>query len=296
MQNDFEIITFHWLSPNIVRLSFQKMRPWDSYIKNLKLAFLQTISHLPHFHSKTMKSEKTGLALYSLSTLVANYELSPFSLLGTHHWSRNQHSTYQCNTFRAQFFLLKVFHFKKSGQNLLISVLQYFFCSLWFLLDSWPGLEFRSLSSWMLTWKSSRQSIYTAPGLFYSCPWCWVSVLLWAISLDIFTLRTLSFKEKDGLERRAEEFSSGCHQPWHISCPKQWPVFHDSWGQCPTQENLCGVNEWFLWPVSLFSGLSVNLSSLTSSLGTHSRLWGLPDFVAKGLVFLLLGSCLGLPF
>lgn len=60
-----------------------------------------------------MKSEKIGLALYSLSTLVANYELSPFSLLGTHHWSRTQHSTYQCNTSRAQFFLLKVFHFKK---------------------------------------------------------------------------------------------------------------------------------------------------------------------------------------
>ena len=60
-----------------------------------------------------MKSEKTGLALYSLSTLVANYELSPFSVRGTHHWSRNQHSTYQCNSSRAQFFLLEVFHFKK---------------------------------------------------------------------------------------------------------------------------------------------------------------------------------------
>ena len=74
-----------------------------------------------------MKSEKIKLALYSLSTLVANYELSPFSLLGTHHWSRNQHLSYQFNTSRAHFFLLKVFHFKKSGQNLPTSVLQVLF-------------------------------------------------------------------------------------------------------------------------------------------------------------------------
>ena len=42
--------------------------------------------------------------------------------------------------------------------------------------------------------------------------------------------------------------------------------------------------------------LSSSSSSLTSSLKTHSRLWGLPDFVAKCLVFLLPGSCLGLLF
>lgn len=197
MQNDFEIITFNWLSFNIVRLSFQKMRPWDSYIKILKLAFLQAISHLPHFHSKTMKSKKIRVALYSLSTWVANYELSPFSLLGTHHWSRNQHSTYQCNISRAHFFLLKVFHFKKSGQNLLIFVLQILLLTMISLrLLASSGVSISKLIEVFQTehLHGPRAVIFLSPMLGLSSP---LSHFFWHFHLENIVLQRERWAQKE---------------------------------------------------------------------------------------------------
>ena len=98
-------------------------------------------------------------------------------------------------------------------------------------------------------------------------------------------------EESDTTERLHFHFSLSCigegnGSPLQCSCLEN-PRDGGAWWAA-----ICGVAQsrtWLKW-------LSSSSSSLTSSLKTHSRLWGLPDFVAKCLVFLLPGSCLGLLF
>lgn len=155
---------------------------------------------LPHFHNKTVQNEKLELVLYGLFMLVANYELLCFSLLGTFHdpgisiWLIN-------GNFPGPIFP----HLKKSGQHLSVSAPQAF---LFTKISPRPLTGSRVWISTLLDDDSEvlQWSFYIQPqGLFYSCTQCWVSVLCWAIASDIFSLRTMSFMEKDGAQKESWE-------------------------------------------------------------------------------------------
>ena len=144
--------------------------------------------------------------------------------------------------------------FTKSGQRLPISVLQAFFL----LTNIFPRF-LTSSRIWIFNFIEDDLEVFRRKhlqGSFILVPNAGFSVPLWAISSDIFTLGTFPSWKKMSSEGELRRFAPSCHQPGTITCPKQWPFFHNSPGVCLTQKNFCGMNEYsqhhLWWPLNLF--------------------------------------------